>query len=58
MYLRFLYLGLNASSKSCNAVKVKNLQWQVTVEEIKYVKSTQSHCYLCLNYGLGITGSD
>lgn len=43
MYLRFLYLGLNSSSKSCNFVKVKNLQLKVAIEEIKCVKSTESH---------------
>lgn len=47
IYLRFLYLGLSSSSKSCNFVKVKSLQLEVAIEEIKYVKSTESHWCLC-----------
>lgn len=39
MYLRFLYLCLSASSKSCNAVKVKSLQMEVAEEEMSMQSS-------------------
>ena len=55
MYLRFLYLCLSASSKSCNAVKVKSLQMEVAEEEMKYAKFTESLWILCSNSGLEIT---
>lgn len=52
MYLRFLYLCLAASSKSCNAVKVKSLQMEVAEKEMKYVKSTESHGFSVQILGL------